>query len=123
MSQTDAAAAAGAAAALLMDAFSEPGFATVCVKKAAEDAPDARALFIEMPLAATEMTAKLMAQTADRPPDQRFRPFVTRIRALKADEIAKVRAVIVRVARCAPCVRQRVHRSPDVRCGTRKHRR
>lgn len=86
MSQADA----EAAAAAILDAFREPGFASVCVKKAVEEAPDAKALFIELPLAAASMTAKLMAQTADRPPDQRFKPFVTRIRALKADDVAKV---------------------------------
>lgn len=89
MSQADA---EGAAAALTR-CFGEPGFAQVCVRKVLEEVPDAKALFLEMPLAAATMTTKLMEQTADRPPEQRFRPFVARIRALKADDVAKARPV------------------------------
>lgn len=85
-----ASADAEAATAAILECFREPGFATVCVKKVVDESPDARVLFIEMPLAAAAMTAKLMAQTADRPPDQRFRSFTTRIRALKKDEVAQV---------------------------------
>ena len=94
MSQSDAA----AAAASLLATLAEPAFRQSCVQKAVSENAGARALFVELPLAAAVLTGKMMAMTVDRPPEQRFKPILMRLRVLPEAEVAQVSVSRVRAA-------------------------
>ena len=85
---------AEACVAALLDAMREPGFRAVCADATLSD--DAGLLFLECPLAALRTVAKLLPLTADRPPAQRFKPLITRARAVATSD--------VHVVCCRTCV-------------------
>ena len=78
------------AAASLLETLREPAFRDLMAVAVGDNA-NARALFIELPLAAAVLTGKMMGMTQDRPPEQRFKPIMTRLRVLSEAEIAEVR--------------------------------
>jgi hypothetical protein len=82
---------AAACCAAVLEAMREPGFRTVCVDSLL--GPTAGGLlFVECPLAALKTVAKLLPMTADRAPEQRFKPLLARARAVATSEVHLVRA-------------------------------
>ena len=80
---------AEACIAAVLEAMREPGFRAVCADATLSD--DAGLLFLECPLAALRTVAKLLPLTADRPPAQRFKPLITRARAVATSDVHVVR--------------------------------
>jgi hypothetical protein len=80
---------AEACVAAVLEAMREPGFRAVCADATLSD--DAGLLFLECPLAALRTVAKLLPLTADRPPAQRFKPLITRARAVATSDAHVVR--------------------------------
>lgn len=75
--------------AVVLEAMREPGFRAVCADATLSD--DAGLLFLEFSLAALKTVAKLLPMTADRPPQQRFKPLVARARAVATSDVHVVR--------------------------------
>lgn len=65
-------------------AMAEPGFRASCVDGLF--GPSGGLLFLECPLAVLRTVAKLLPLTADRPPEQRFRPLLSRCRCVGAGD-------------------------------------
>jgi hypothetical protein len=76
-------------AALVLEAMREPGFRSVCVDGTLDD--EGCLLFLECPLAALKTVAKLLPMTADRAPEQRFKPLLARARAVSTSDVHLVR--------------------------------
>lgn len=93
MADADAAAAAAEqeqeaeaeeAVSAVLGAMREPGFRTACVDGLL--GAECGLLFVECPLAALRTTARLLPLTADRPPEQRFRPLLGRARGVATSD-------------------------------------
>jgi hypothetical protein len=94
--------AAAACCAAVLEAMREPGFRTVCVDSLMGDSTSSGLLFLECPLAALKTVAKLLPMTAERPPEQRFKPLVARARAVATSDVHLVRARGLHVSAALP---------------------
>ena len=88
-----------AEAAPLLAACAELAFRESCVPSKTAETPGCCSLFLELPQAVAAMTVKMLGMTAERPPEQRFKPIMTRLRALQAGDIEAARALIT-AAQC-----------------------
>ena len=82
---------ASACCAAVFEALREPGFRQLCVASLLEPSVSGF-VFIECPLAALKTVAKLLPMTADRPAEQRFKPLLSRARAVSTSDVHLVRA-------------------------------
>ena len=82
---------ASACCAAVFEALREPGFRQLCVASLLEQSVSGF-VFIECPLAALKTVAKLLPMTADRPAEQRFKPLLSRARAVSTSDVHLVRA-------------------------------
>jgi len=89
-----------ASVAAVLEALRSPGFRAVCVDKLLAEAAGSF-VFLECPLAALVTVARLLPLTADRPPDQRFKPLLARARAVAESDAHLALGVADGSAGCA----------------------
>ena len=82
---------ASACCAVVFEALREPGFRQLCTAGLLEPSVSGFVL-IECPLTALKTVAKLLPMTADRPAEQRFKPLLSRARAVSTSDVHLVRA-------------------------------
>ena len=83
---------AAACVAAVLEAMREPAFRTACVNRVLAASESGGVVFVESPLGALKTIAKLLPMTVDRSPEQRFKPLLSRTRAVAVSDLHHVRA-------------------------------